>query len=198
MNPPFRRGKEHHELRLATKFGFEISASCDSHKEGKQAERQPKTLLQHPLRLGVAPLDLPLVECRGITICLRENGSENKSTEICPRVSMPINVRGCPRIALGAGYFADFFRHSANPFTKTTFCTSVRENWIRCLRLGFATYHMFFLSGLVRKWLNGQYRILVLSITRRDSSDASNDRNLGRNRERSRLCLSSIYASLIE
>jgi hypothetical protein len=48
MNPPFRRGKEHHELRLAAKFGFEISASCDSHTEGKQAERQVKIFLQQP------------------------------------------------------------------------------------------------------------------------------------------------------
>ena len=46
----------------------------------------------------------------------------------------------------------------------------------RCLiRLGFATYHMFFLSGLVRKWLNGQHRVLILCATRRDSPDALND-----------------------
>jgi hypothetical protein len=43
------------------------------------------------------------------------------------------------------------------------------------MRLGFVTYHMFFLSGLVRKWLNGQHRVLIVCATRRDSPDALND-----------------------
>jgi hypothetical protein len=50
MNLPCRREAEPHAPGSATKFGFQILASCGSHKGGKTAYRQAKTFLQHFLR----------------------------------------------------------------------------------------------------------------------------------------------------
>ncbi len=44
MNLPCRREAEHHEPRSAIKFGFQILASCDSHKGGKGPHSQAKNL----------------------------------------------------------------------------------------------------------------------------------------------------------
>jgi hypothetical protein len=44
MNLACRREAEHLEPGLATKFGFQILASCGNHKGGKAAYRQAKNL----------------------------------------------------------------------------------------------------------------------------------------------------------
>jgi hypothetical protein len=44
MNLPCRREAEPHAPGPATKFGFQILASCGSHKGGKTAHRQAKNL----------------------------------------------------------------------------------------------------------------------------------------------------------
>jgi hypothetical protein len=44
MNLSCRREAEHHEPRPAAKFGFQILASCGSHKGWKAPYRQAKTL----------------------------------------------------------------------------------------------------------------------------------------------------------
>jgi hypothetical protein len=44
MNLPCRREAERHEPRPATRFEFQILASCRSHKGGKERYRQAKNL----------------------------------------------------------------------------------------------------------------------------------------------------------
>jgi len=50
MNLPCRREAEPHAPGPATKFGFQILASCGSIKEGKRLTVKQKTFLQHFLR----------------------------------------------------------------------------------------------------------------------------------------------------
>jgi hypothetical protein len=54
MNLPCRREAEHHAPGPAAKFGFQILASCGSHKGGKTAYRQAKNL---PTAFSAAPVD---------------------------------------------------------------------------------------------------------------------------------------------